>query len=240
MARPRPSPPFTGVAAPPAWRNRSKTWGRNATGMPGPRVLDRDLDLPVHAVRLHGHRPAVRRELDGVREQVPEDLLQPARVPRHRARVRGHVGGERHALGFRGGADRLQRGADHRHRLDGLDVEPHRARDHARHVEQVRDEAGLEPRVPQDRVEGAGRGRLVDVHLAQDVRPAEHGAERACAARGRRWRGTRPSDAPPRAGAPRSRAAPARGPRSRPAAAPGRAARPRGPRPRWSSSPTTP
>ena len=36
MAMPRPSPPFPRVASPPACRNRSNTWGRNAGGMPGP------------------------------------------------------------------------------------------------------------------------------------------------------------------------------------------------------------
>ena len=36
MARPRPSPPFPRVAAPPACRNRSKTWGRKSGGIRGP------------------------------------------------------------------------------------------------------------------------------------------------------------------------------------------------------------
>ncbi len=42
--------------------------------MPGPGVCDRHLHLAVSSLRRDDHAPAGRRELDGVREQVEDDL----------------------------------------------------------------------------------------------------------------------------------------------------------------------
>jgi len=45
-----------------------------------PRILNRDLRLGVHAFKPHFDAPAFGRELDGVREKIPKDLLQAMRV----------------------------------------------------------------------------------------------------------------------------------------------------------------
>src|SRR5438093_1432400 len=45
-----------------------------ADALPG--VAHRDLDVGVDPFQHDLHAPALRRELDGVREQVPDDLLE--------------------------------------------------------------------------------------------------------------------------------------------------------------------
>ena len=39
--------------------------------------------IPVGGHDARCHTPAARGELDGIRKQIPEDLLQPYRVPEH-------------------------------------------------------------------------------------------------------------------------------------------------------------
>ena len=49
------------------------------------------------------HTAALRRELDGVREEVPDDLLQAGRIARHQAGARVDDDLEPHAFGIGGG-----------------------------------------------------------------------------------------------------------------------------------------
>ena len=65
-----------------AWRKRSKTCGRNSGAMPLPVSVTTISTCGVHALQPHLHAAAARRELDGVREQVPDDLLQAVGVAR--------------------------------------------------------------------------------------------------------------------------------------------------------------
>src|SRR5919204_10165 len=112
----------------------------------GARVRDRHLGLAVRARESHAHAPARGRELDGVREEVPEDLLQALGVARD---LRGRVVEARLNLdlfGLRGGAHRLDGGAHDRAQLDAPRVETHLPRDDARHVEQVVDDLLLRAR----------------------------------------------------------------------------------------------
>ena len=80
MASPRPRPPWVRVMAPSACLKRSKTESRKL-GLDALTVVG---DGQRHvAVRLgHGdlHLAPSRRELDGVRQQVPHDLLQAQRI----------------------------------------------------------------------------------------------------------------------------------------------------------------
>ena len=79
MVRPMPSPPCERVLLLSAWRKRSKTYGRNSRSIPAP--LSRDAEpLPVASCTVDVDASAGRRELDGVGQQVPEDLLQPVGV----------------------------------------------------------------------------------------------------------------------------------------------------------------
>ena len=159
MARPRPRPPCARVLEPSACRNRSKTWGRNvardARGpCPGP-----GSPRGVGAAQAQLHAAAARRELDGVGEQVPDDLLQAV-----------GVAGDGHGRRLQ---DRLEAARPWRRRTAarcraaaaiveassrGRTLEAQLARHDARHVEDVRDELGLDARVAVDGLDGAGGG----------------------------------------------------------------------------------
>ena len=65
-------------------------------------VADDDLDVRVDALEPHLDPAALRRELDGVGQQVPHDLLQPIGIARDRTDARIEDGLEAHALGVGG------------------------------------------------------------------------------------------------------------------------------------------
>jgi hypothetical protein len=75
-----------------AWRKRSKTWGRKTGAMPMP-------------VSLTTRRATARRELDGIGQQVADDLLQPRHVALDRRQIlgQGAVQGEAGLGGFEPG-----------------------------------------------------------------------------------------------------------------------------------------
>ena len=171
----------------------------------------------------HLHAAARRRELDGVREQVPHDLLQAAGIAGDRSGQPDRGCAPAGCPWRRRPAHRLDRRLDDRERVERLHVEPELARDDAAHVEQIVDELRLDARVALDGLEagpqlvGAAAGRCAAPGPSRGWRSA------ACAARATAWRGTRPwrrSCARPRRGrrarcraapcAPRRRAAPAR------------------------------
>ena len=112
--------------------------------MPSPGVADGDLDVRVDALQADLHPAAARRELDGVREQVPHDLLQPLRVAgdRHAGLIERRL--QPDALGGR----RRRHGVDRvwitSARFDRPDVEPQLAGDDPRHVEHVADQLLLQ------------------------------------------------------------------------------------------------
>ena len=102
MARPSPSPPCFRLDVPSACRKRSNRWGRNSGDIPGrcPHLISRVApDRPLRT----STRPPWRRELHRVREQVPEDLLQPVRVAAEDRRLRGRRQREPTPLGVRRG-----------------------------------------------------------------------------------------------------------------------------------------
>src|SRR5207247_2382683 len=74
---------------------------------PDARVADDDLDVRVHALEVNLHAPALRRELDGVHQQVPHDLLQAIGVAGGRPGARVEHGLQPNVLRVRGRADRI-------------------------------------------------------------------------------------------------------------------------------------
>ena len=55
-----------------------------------PGVADRELHMRVDALQTQLNPPATWRELDGVRQQVPDHLLQSIRIARYASDVRLH------------------------------------------------------------------------------------------------------------------------------------------------------
>ena len=71
-----------------AWRKRSKTCGRKSGRMPMPVSLTTISTCELTRSSRTCTRPPLRRELDGVRQQVPDDLLQAIGIARDRADAR--------------------------------------------------------------------------------------------------------------------------------------------------------
>ena len=183
------------------WRSRPGGSARRRgagtrAAMPSPVSCDRDLDVGVHASRRTWTLAAPGRELDGVGEQVPDDLLQPVGVAGDRARL--GVQDRRWSadpLGLGRRAHGVQRGLDHRPRArTGLHVQAQLARDDARDVEDVRDELASGPaRCGRWSPRRAGASPPGPASPARSRWAQPTMALAACAARGRAWPGTRPS-----------------------------------------------
>src|SRR5688572_18924922 len=66
------------------------------------RVADHDFDVGAYAPEPHLHAAVPRRELHRIRHEVPDHLLQSARIAGHRSYVRVHYRLNAHALGVGG------------------------------------------------------------------------------------------------------------------------------------------
>ena len=111
---------------------------------------------PVHG---EGHGPAGRRELHGVREQVPDHLLQPVRIAGGRRRRReSRARSSPRALRRPAGSSR--RRARDRDEINRPHVQPQLARGDSRDLEEVLDQPRLREGVALDLLEGAFDWRL--------------------------------------------------------------------------------
>jgi hypothetical protein len=142
-------------------------------------VAHDDLDVRVRPVEPQPHEAALGRELHGIHQQVPDDLLEPGRVASHRPRGVVEFGLEPDLLGLGRGPDRVERALQHLVELDRADVEAHLAGADARQVEQVVDQLHLHVGVAHDRVHRPLHDRRVrELAALQHARPAEDGIER--------------------------------------------------------------
>ena len=132
----------------------------------------------VVPLQHHLHRTAAWRELDGVRQQVPDDLLQAAGIAGDRSGRRVEDAIQPDVLGDGRRRHRLDRRVDERERMQRLQVEPELARVDAAHVEQVVDELRLDPRVALDGLEAGQHLLGAAGGDAQHLGPAEDGVER--------------------------------------------------------------
>src|SRR4051794_11299353 len=101
------------------------------------------LDAQFHA------SPAVR-ELQGVVHDIPEHLLEPARVSLQLTAVRVDHSDQLHALFLRDGLQRLHRRLNERRHVYRRALHDDVAGHQPVHVEQIVDEPGLQLRVPTD------------------------------------------------------------------------------------------
>src|SRR5688572_3554537 len=87
-------------------------------------VDDADLDVRVHALQEHRDPPALRREFHRIREQVPDDLLQPVGVASNvpGARIEDLVKPD--TLRDRRRRYRFERCTDHRGKVRLAHIEP--------------------------------------------------------------------------------------------------------------------
>jgi len=143
-----------------------------------PAVAHGDLDGRGDARQPDLDAPATRSELHGVREEVPDHLLEARGVSDHVARAGIQDRRDAYVLRVRRGAHDVDRGLDHAHELHGHDVEPHLAGDDPRDVEEVLDELRLHGRVALDGLERLRPARFGDGVAAEEASPPEHRVER--------------------------------------------------------------
>src|SRR5262249_22952366 len=122
-ARPSPRPACVRVLELSAWRNRSKITGRTPGAIPCPVSLTTISTWRVDPLQVYLDPPALRRELHGVDEQVPHDLLQAVGVPRDRARAGIEHALDPDALGLGGRSHGVERRLDHGREVDLADVQ---------------------------------------------------------------------------------------------------------------------
>jgi hypothetical protein len=89
-------------------------------GDPAARVAHHDLDVRARLSEVDLDVAALGGELHRVAEQVPDDLLEPVRIPGDRPGAGVEVRLKIDRLGERGGAHRLERRLDDRRQLDPL------------------------------------------------------------------------------------------------------------------------
>ena len=146
---------------------------------PGPRVRHGQGDLGPGPHPAHGDLSSSGRELDGVRHEVPHDLLEPVGVAHQGPRLRVHGRNQGHAFALRGRPHGVEGRPDHGHELEGLELDAQAAGHDAGDVHQLGDQARLQLGVARDRVEGAlHRGRIRLAFRAEDVGPAQDRGER--------------------------------------------------------------
>ena len=119
---------------------------------------------------------ALRRELHGVHQEVPDDLLEAARVSRDGRRSRVEHVLQSNGLGLGRGPDRIKGSLDDGPEIDRTNVETHLARDNPRDIEEVVDELHLHLRSPFDRLGGAPD--LGVIHPPQHLGLHQQGGER--------------------------------------------------------------
>ena len=145
---------------------------------PHPGVAHRDRHLRIHALQLHLHPTALRRELHRVAEQVPHHLLETVGIAADRADRRGEHRLQPDVLGRRRGPDAVHRLLDHESQIHRLDGQTDLAGLDARDVEQVVHQADLGGDVSQDDLQRAPRLLGVEVAPLEDGGPAVHRIER--------------------------------------------------------------
>src|SRR2546422_5227758 len=148
--------------------------GANASA----RVAHDDLRAPVRQPDPDFDATALGRELDGVREQVPDHLLQAATVAPHPACCAAEDRLEPDALRLRRRTDGHDRGGDHVPQVHRPSLQAKLAGSDARDVRQVLDQPGERRDIALDRLERAGHFRRLELAVPQQARPHHDRAER--------------------------------------------------------------
>ena len=141
-------------------------------------VLDGDHHVGIDPLDARGDAPAPGRELDRVRDQVPDHLPQAVGVAGHQAGRGIEDGLYLDPTRVRRRHQRLDGRRHHGRHLDGAHVQAELRPHDARQVEDVRDHLLLRAGVAVDGVEGAGLGGLVQASASQQVDPPDDGGER--------------------------------------------------------------
>ena len=139
-------------------------------------VLNLEFDGVLDIAQRYDDPAVGAGELDRVRQDVPEHLLEPIRVADHR---RGDADPlfEPNPLGVHRRPERVDRRANDRANVDRLDGQRHLCLHDSRDVEHFFDEPKLRVGIALDHFNGVS-GALVQIPASQNARPAVDGIQR--------------------------------------------------------------
>ena len=102
-------------------------------------VADRDFQMRVHALEADLHFAAAVCELDGIRQEIPQHLLQALRIPGHGCRVWIDDRLDVYSLRVRRRSNNVDGAADDVRKLNRLDVQSNLSGDDPRDVKDILD-----------------------------------------------------------------------------------------------------
>ncbi len=178
IASPRPSPPVLASGTRFSLTKSLEDVRQHVRRDADARVANGDGDVVLVLRHLHLDLAVTRCVLQRVRQQVPEHLLQPLAIARHRHGAFRHLAADRLPLRRGGGADGFHRRADGIDEVHLAHVEPQLPTDDLRHLQDVAHQLLLAARIALDDLDGALPRRLVERALPQHARPAHDGVER--------------------------------------------------------------
>src|SRR5436190_1332398 len=141
-------------------------------------VADGDDGLAVGAREPHEDAAAPGGELDGVREEVPHDLLEASRIALDRLRSELEDALHPDLLRLGVGTHRVERRLGDGREIDRPGIEDELPGRDARHVQELLDQLRLRDRAPLDRLDPARGPLRVELAAAQQARPHANRAER--------------------------------------------------------------
>ena len=140
-------------------------------------VGDRDFDLTLGAAKRDRNVAALRRELDGIGEQIPDHLLNPRRIPRDRpGRFQRGLDDDPFRLGFL--PQRLDGIPDDRLDVDALDIELQLAGDDPADIHQIGNQLRLQPRIARHDAETAIENGRIVAASHHELRPRQNRVQR--------------------------------------------------------------
>src|SRR5688572_20549816 len=141
-------------------------------------VAHADFRIPVSSGQAHLDVPAAIRELDGVREEIADHLLQTRRISAYRADRGIQERRDLDALALRCGLHRFDGALDDAPHVETAELEGDLAAHDAGNVEQVLDEPALRARVAIDRLYRALASGIVELAGTQQRDPPEDRVQR--------------------------------------------------------------
>jgi hypothetical protein len=126
----------------------------------------------------HRNLASFSRELDGIGQQVPDDLLDARRVAGNRSDVAVHVASDADVPVVRVALNGIDRVGDDRRHVHESDLESQLARDDPADIEQVRDQLRLKTRVTADDLEPSRNDFRSGALFDHQLRPPEDRIQR--------------------------------------------------------------
>src|ERR1044071_1864683 len=120
----------------------------------------------LNTLEIDVHTAAALRELDRIRQQVPDYLAQTIRIALDQTFLRLKTRLQSDAFDVSRGPQRIERSVDDRREIERVQIEPEITSDDSRHVKQIVDESRLGARIALDRFDCAGRVCAFDFAVA--------------------------------------------------------------------------